>query len=171
MITRVIVEMDGEPLGHYFRMHFEKQCGPEQRVLTEELRWLILAIFTMIEAVHALGFFLVKVDLDCMAFNPQTQQAQLLHAGFGTIIETERVKYKSKGGPFLVNRQTTESAACAAAAKRGDASHRKSSTRLSRRLSGSFSPSTRFFCSIWCFAWLPSWSERNRSSSSTAWIR
>ena len=123
MITRVIVEMDGEPLGHYFRMHFEKQCGPEQRVLTEELRWLILAIFTMIEAVHALGFFLVKVDLDCMAFNPQTQQAQLLHAGFGTIIETERVKYKSRGGPRLVNRLTTESAACAAAAKRGDASH------------------------------------------------
>jgi hypothetical protein len=110
MIFRSIIEMCGEPLGQYFRKNFKEQCSV-QRLLTEELRWFMLAIWKMIESVHKLGFRLVKVDLECMAYDWQTDKVQLLQTGYGALMTLDNEAFRSQGRPSMVNRQTTEAVA------------------------------------------------------------
>ena len=127
VVFRSVVEMHGMPLRQYYEEHLASACSLMN--LTEELRWCMQDIWSMLEDLHEVQFRFGAFSIDLLAYDMANRRVQVVQAGFGALFP--KSEFKGNTNPGLGNRQSTEALA-EAGAKRAEVSPEVDRRRMER---------------------------------------
>ena len=115
VLYRAIIEIEGEPLEVYWQANCA-QMWSNQRLLTEEGRYVVQSTLRCADALHHIGFFWIFFHVAMFSYNPRLDIVQLVQPGIGYIFDEHKplcnrgrqFRGQANQGPTAMARYCTE---------------------------------------------------------------